>query len=303
MNWRIALGVSTILHIVLVVMLSFANTTPKAKPVVTPKSQPKTINAISVDKSQVLAEVNKIKAEQEQKKQAELARVKKAERALAQAQKKRAREEKRLKQLEAKQDQEKKKLASAKKESKKAQQELSKLNKTKQQIEREKRLAKEKLDKLNKEKQQQAREKEKLKQQLAKEKAELDKAKAAKARADALAEAAKEKANKERLEALRAQVRQENQQKINHYTAVIKQKIQRNWTRPVGQGSELDCVLKVLVLPGGVVSSVTIHKSSGNVTFDNSAIRAVQKASPFSLPDDPDLYAEFQELILPFNPS
>jgi colicin import membrane protein len=56
------------------------------------------------------------------------------------------------------------------------------------------------------------------------------------------------------------------------------------------------------LLPDGSVVDVQLIASSGDELFDNSAINAVNKASPFKMPSDKELAKEFRRLEFTFNP-
>ena len=86
------------------------------------------------------------------------------------------------------------------------------------------------------------------------------------------------------------------------YKAVIRQKVSRNWSRPSGSESGLQCVVRVRLVPGGEVLQATVVRSSGNSVFDRSVENAVFKASPLPLPSDPDLFDYFREIEFVFSP-
>ena len=89
---------------------------------------------------------------------------------------------------------------------------------------------------------------------------------------------------------------------VNEYKAAIRNKLQRNWLRPLNWQPGTVCTLRVRLFPDGGVISARIVKSSGNVAFDDSAIRAVNKASPFALPSDAELRQQFVDFNLEFKP-
>lgn len=74
------------------------------------------------------------------------------------------------------------------------------------------------------------------------------------------------------------------------YSAAISQQITRNWLRPPEISNELKCEVRVTQLPDGSVSGARITKSSGNVTFDESVIKAIYKASPLPQPSTPEIF-------------
>ena len=88
----------------------------------------------------------------------------------------------------------------------------------------------------------------------------------------------------------------------DQYKAIIRQKVSRNWSRPVGAEQGLECVVRVRLVPGGEVLEATVVRSSGDSVFDRSVENAVYKASPLPLPEDPDLFSFFREIEFVFKP-
>ncbi|MBU0653059.1 MAG: TonB family protein [Proteobacteria bacterium] len=71
--------------------------------------------------------------------------------------------------------------------------------------------------------------------------------------------------------------------KINAYYATIWFRIKRGWALPQGilPGDVLETVIDVTILRSGAVTDVNFEKRSGNRFFDESALKAIRKASPF----------------------
>jgi colicin import membrane protein len=147
-----------------------------------------------------------------------------------------------------------------------------------------------------------------VKEKAAKEKAEAErKQKAeqeAKRKAEAKAEAARQR---EAEQALQAQLAEEAaqaraQSALSEFIPYIQEKVQNNWLRPLGSPPGLSCVIQVKLIPGGEVVGTRVVRSSGNQLFDESVERAVQKASPLPLPDDPALFKYFREINFKFVP-
>jgi TonB family protein len=71
--------------------------------------------------------------------------------------------------------------------------------------------------------------------------------------------------------------------KINAYYAMIWSRIKRGWALPQGilPGDVLETVIDVTILRNGAVTEVNFEKRSGNRFFDESALKAIRKASPF----------------------
>ena len=91
------------------------------------------------------------------------------------------------------------------------------------------------------------------------------------------------------------------------YQAMIRHKIIRQWIVPlkfteVGQG--LNARLEVMINMDGEVVSVIWSSPSGNASYDQSAIRAVKKASPFPKPPDRLAWEAYNEgFLIEFDPS
>ena len=71
--------------------------------------------------------------------------------------------------------------------------------------------------------------------------------------------------------------------RMNAYYALIWSRIKSQWALPRGilQTDNLEAIIDVKIQRDGSVSRLEIEKSSGNRYFDQSAVKAVRKASPF----------------------
>lgn len=80
-------------------------------------------------------------------------------------------------------------------------------------------------------------------------------------------------------------------------------KVQGYWNRPSATQSGLKCVIQVKLLPSGDVKEAVIASSSGDESFDQSALNAVTKASPLPVPQDRALFDQsFRDLKFLFKP-
>ncbi|WP_181919624.1 cell envelope integrity protein TolA [Alkalilimnicola ehrlichii] len=61
-------------------------------------------------------------------------------------------------------------------------------------------------------------------------------------------------------------------------------------------------ILSIRLAPDGEVLDVDIRESSGNTTFDRSAVTAVRRASPLPVPSDQDSFEQFRSFNLRFIP-
>ncbi len=89
----------------------------------------------------------------------------------------------------------------------------------------------------------------------------------------------------------------------NEWVGQLTAAITRAWN-PAGIDTTLHCVLRIQLAPTGEVLRVAISKTSGNAQFDDSAQRAVLKASPLPLPRSPSAFDPNLNLCFwPNNPS
>ena len=151
---------------------------------------------------------------------------------------------------------------------------------------------------------------EKLKaEKLKAEKLEAEEARREKEKADARA-AAERKAKAAAEAAQRDMARQLAAEEDLHaaqasgaldaYVALIRQRVERNWTRPPSARPGLDCEVQVRQLPGGQVAGVQIGRCNGDEAVRLSIETAVLRASPLPLPDDPSLFE--RNLLFTFKP-
>ena len=158
-------------------------------------------------------------------------------------------------------------------------------------------------------------------QQAAREQAERDKLAAAdkqeqerKAREQLQAQQAeaqqheRERLDKQRREAeLRASLASE--ERVNAarasgeqaaYVALIRTRIVQAWKRPPGTHAGLNCVVRVMQVPGGVVTAVSIASCNGDAAVRQSIEDAVYGASPLPTPANGDLFE--RNLVFNFRP-
>lgn len=93
------------------------------------------------------------------------------------------------------------------------------------------------------------------------------------------------------------------QDEVQEFIGLIQQTISRNWVRPPSARTGMVVTLRINLLPGGELNSVNVIESSGNPSFDRSALAAIQKAGRFPVPTDPAKFDRyFRSLKLRFNP-
>ena len=90
------------------------------------------------------------------------------------------------------------------------------------------------------------------------------------------------------------------------YQAMVRAKIIREWVVPlkyIEEKGEYNAQLLVMINLDGYVVSIRWEKPSGDATFDQSAIRAIKKASPFPKPLDRLAWEAYNEgFLVEFDP-
>lgn len=160
--------------------------------------------------------------------------------------------------------------------------------------------------------QEQEKEKERIRQaeEAKRRKVEEEKARAAEAKRRQEEDARRRQAEQSLKEQLAAEEAEREaaaraaraQSAIEKYKALIRQRVTRNWSRPVGSAKGLTCVVQVKLVPGGEVVQARVVRSSGDAVFDRSVENAVFKSTPLPLPQDKDLFEYFREIEFLFSP-
>jgi colicin import membrane protein len=287
-----------LLHIIvgtlLLLNMNFSNIKPK------PKNEVPIINATVVDQKLFddLAQRKNEKKEAERKKvEEEKQRIEQEKQRIQQEKKKAAdlrikKENQRIQAEKAETLRKEKEAARVVAEKKRAAEQL----KAKQDAEKAKKIANEKREKQQAENaRKQAEEKRK--------KVEAQKIAAEKAAAKAKVEAKQEKERLRRAELdkqMEAQFEntfanaQSSRQlsEIARYTALIQDKISRNWqTEPSMKGKS--CTLRIRLAVDGLV--ISAKQSSGDLKLCESARRAALKANTLPIPKDPDISTQFRD--------
>jgi TonB family protein len=72
---------------------------------------------------------------------------------------------------------------------------------------------------------------------------------------------------------------------IDQYKWMIQERVKRFWVIPdTLSGRELEAVIIIEIDTSGQVKGSRFEQSSGNLVFDQAAIRAISKATPFPPP-------------------
>jgi len=96
-----------------------------------------------------------------------------------------------------------------------------------------------------------------------------------------------------------AQLTQEIQ---NQWALQLTAAITQAWARPPGTDQNLKAILSITLSVTGQVQSANIATSSGVVAYDDSLKRAVYRASPLPLPQDPSAFAPNVNICFSPNP-
>jgi len=303
-----AFVIAVILHVVFLGALFFNWQMDKPKKIVL--EQGDIIQVNSVDANTYDAEIRKIeeqkKADKQRKAQAERKAQKLKEQKRLEEKKRKEAKRRKAEEVKQKAAERKKKAAAAKKKEaqrkaallkeKQLKEKQLKEKKLKEQKrkEAEKKAALEKRKKAEAKKKQEAKRKEEARKKAQQEKVEqLRKAEAEKKRQ------AEQKRKEERE---RADYLRKSKGIVNRHVALITQKIERNWRRPLGSPPKLQCKVEIALRASGNVVSVKIVESSGNQSFDRSVETAVRKASPLPVPADSAIFKEFEVMRLRFEP-
>jgi colicin import membrane protein len=151
------------------------------------------------------------------------------------------------------------------------------------------------------EKKRQAEEQRKTEARHKRESAERQKA-AEQSFREQLAHEEKERAEADAKAKAKAEQAARMQGELARIEALIRQKVERNWVRPAGWSTNMECEIQVRLAPTGEVISATIIRPSGMPAFDRSVENAVYKASPLPVPEDRMLFESVRELKLRFRP-
>ena len=104
----------------------------------------------------------------------------------------------------------------------------------------------------------------------------------------------------------KAEIASSSEKEINQISSMIINMVESAWVKPKNIQDGLVCDLRLVVNRNGRIISVSLIKSSGNIRFDNSAMKAVNRVESFyfynKIPNN--LYADnFKKIVITFNPS
>ena len=101
-------------------------------------------------------------------------------------------------------------------------------------------------------------------------------------------------------------LKESEQSQLQLYSSLIIKSIQSAWRKPMNIQDGLVCDLRLSINKNGRITNVNLIRSSGNLRFDNSALKAVQRAETFNFfKDIPySLYnTNFKSVVITFNPT
>lgn len=281
-----ALIYAILVHVALIALLGVSlDWTPK----ITAQPQTQAINAVVIDDAQLI-EKKRAQQQAEQRKQ-------ESERLQALREQQHLEEQKQQERIQEIKEKEQEKRALAEQEAehdkgKRQQEALREAARKKQEEEQAKKI-----------------------KQADKQRAELEVKK--KAEAERLLEQKRRAEDKRRIEAeeeaLQEQLAAEQQRRdsdreklanaaLAKFSALIKQKVQRNWLRPQTAREGMSCKVLVRLTAKGEVLLARVVESSGDTAYDRSVEAAVYKASPLPLPQDVTLFDYFREINFVFKP-
>ncbi|MDA9997644.1 TonB family protein [Gammaproteobacteria bacterium] len=100
-----------------------------------------------------------------------------------------------------------------------------------------------------------------------------------------------------------------NNEQINNtdkFSLMIIDAVEGAWLKPKNIQDGLVCDLRIQINKNGRIINVSLLKSSGNIRFDNSAIKAVKRVETFNFFSKMDIkiyQTNFKNIMLTFNPS
>ena len=95
-----------------------------------------------------------------------------------------------------------------------------------------------------------------------------------------------------------------SQTDLEIFSSMIKSQVMENWKRPTNLSSNLKTEIQITLVPTGEILSSKIINSSGNRTFDDSALTAISRLKSFDgLNMQMNLFDQhFRKFILIFSP-
>lgn len=103
----------------------------------------------------------------------------------------------------------------------------------------------------------------------------------------------------------RPSISENTSSEYSKYQTMIRSKIIREWVVPANKDAkDLRTSIKAMINSNGEVISAELQSSSGNKQFDQSALKAIKRASPLPIPPNSLANEVYNEgLLVEFNPS
>ena len=130
-----------------------------------------------------------------------------------------------------------------------------------------------------------------------KQKEEAERRKAAD---DARLQEARESELAQQLQEEEGQMQARGSPAMAQYVAMIRQHVERRWTRPLSATDGLECEVRVAQTPAGVVLSAQVGRCNGDAAVKQSIETAVLRSSPLPPPPDPRMFE--RNLVFIFKP-
>ena len=291
-SYRVSLTFAVVFHLCLIFMLMYESSSARPVMRLDTKNElgqtdqklknPVIIHAVSVNQTQVMAAVQKLKAEKAMQQRAEQQRQLQLKQQAEAARQQRIAEQK--------------KLANLRKEALKLKQEAVNLARTREQQRIKEEHALKELAELK-----QDQEKKLLKMQQ--DQVALHKKEVKKINDQKLAQQQSEKVLLAQKSAAAAAAKQTRMMgEVNKYKAMILQAIGRQWILPEHVDSRLASKFHIRLAPNGTVLEVSLIHSSGDSLLDRSAQLAIYKASPLPVPVDTATFDIFRDISLTVRP-
>lgn len=296
-----------LLHVLLLALLLVGFGLPRQSPMAV-TGDVEVIEAVVIDESVLLEQSSRVTEAESQRQQAAQREIQEAERRQAEAQAQREREE-------AEREAARRAEADAQREEQLAQ-ERERAEQVRQQEQaeaqaraeaerraREEEQARQRAEQERREREEAQRREREEAERRAREEAER------RAREEAERRAREEEARRqaEREAELRRMMEGEEQRRraeqsglLDQYETMIRQRIERNWSRPPSAAPGLRCEVNVRQAPGGTVLDVSIGACNGDEAVRRSIEAAVLRASPLPDPPDPSLFE--RNLTIIFRP-
>ncbi|RMD78492.1 MAG: cell envelope integrity protein TolA [Gammaproteobacteria bacterium] len=302
-SFLLALAVHGALAALLVVSLDW---TPRPA---APRAAPAPVQAVVVDERRVQEEMRRLAEAEQAKERAEAERLRRLREEAERAKRRAEQERRRLERLQRERAKRQAELRRRQREAERERRRLAELRKRREAEKR--RLAKLEAERRRQEEARQRAEAERRKRLEAERRRKAEEERRRKAEAERRRKLEAERRRREAEEALKRQLAEEEarlaaerraRQELARYMALIKQKVERSWTRPPTWRAGMACEVKVRLLPSGDVAEVQILASTGDRLSDRSVTQAVYQAAPLPLPKDPALRGRFREIRFVFKP-